>query len=470
MLVEDDEGLRRATKAQIEKSGHRTFVSASVGEAMQVLQKQGIDLILTDLNLPGESGLDLLKRVRLDYPEIVVVLVTGFGSIQTAVEAMRHGAYDYLTKPVHPDDLRALLHRVLERQHLLDEVRHLRAALDQKYGFEHVIGRSGKFMYALETAGRVAASDATILIRGETGTGKEVLAKAIHFNSPRRDRPFAIINCGSIPRELLESELFGHTRGAFTGALNHKVGKVEAVNGGTVLLDEIGEMPLELQVRVLRLVQEHEIEKVGAPGPTPVDVRIIAATHRNLEAMVADGNFREDLYYRLAVIPIVIPPLRERSDDIPDFVSEFFDRSKRRHNRPGLRLPPFLMPYFVNYRWPGTVRELENLLERLVLMSPADEITLADLPEHMRPGRLPEPPQVSIPAGGVSLAQVERNLIVQALRECRGNRSQAARKLNITRKTLCYRMAKYGIEPAESGAELGADEEPDGVDDDGSER
>ena len=291
LVVEDEESLRRVTTAQLETCGYHTVAAADVGEALEVLHKHVFDLVLTDLNLPGESGLDLLKEIRLEYPETVVVLVTAFGSIETAVEAIRHGAYDYLTKPVHPDELKAVVKRVLERQQLLEEVQQLRSAVNQKYGFENVIGHSGKFLYALETAGRVASSDATVLIRGETGTGKEVVARAIHFNSPRRNRPFAVINCGSIPRELLESELFGHTKGAFTGALNHKVGKVEAANGGTVFLDEIGEMPLDLQVRVLRLVQEHEIEKVGATAPTHVNVRIIAATHRNLEAMAAERHF-----------------------------------------------------------------------------------------------------------------------------------------------------------------------------------
>ena len=453
LIVEDDESLRRTTKAQLENIGYQTFAAADVGEALEILHAQVVDLVLTDLNLPDESGLDLLKKIRLDYPETVVVLVTGFGSIETAVDAMRHGAYDYLTKPVHPDELKALVKRVFERQRLIEEVQQLRGAVDQKFGFESVIGHSGTFLYALETAGRVASSDATVLIRGETGTGKEVVARAIHFNSPRRNRPFAVINCGSIPRELLESELFGHVKGAFTGALNHKVGKVEAANGGTVFLDEIGEMPLDLQVRVLRLVQEREIEKVGATAHTLVDVRIVAATHRNLEAMVAEGTFREDLYYRLAVIPITLPPLRERVDDIPDFVLEFFTRTKRKHERSNMRLPLSLMPYFVNYRWPGNVRELENVIEWLVLMSRSDEVTVADLPECLRPGRLPEPPKADVPGGTVSLVEVERDLIVQALRKCKWNRTQAASLLDISRKTLCYRIAKYGIE-RESGADV----------------
>jgi DNA-binding NtrC family response regulator len=445
LVVEDDENLRRVTSANLQKSGYETFAARDVVEALEFLHAQHVHLVLTDLNLPGESGLDLLRKVRLDYPETVVVLITAFGSVETAVEAMRSGAYDYLTKPVNPEALRALVRRVFERQQLMDEVKHLRSAVHQKYGFENIIGRSGKFLNVIETAARVAATNATILIRGETGTGKEVLAKAIHFNSPRRSYPFAVINCGSIPRELLESELFGYAKGAFTGALTHKMGKVEAANGGTVFLDEIGEMPLDLQVRMLRLVQEHEIEKVGGVSRTKVDVRIIAATHRNLEAMVADGTFREDLYYRLAVIPITIPPLRERADDIPDFVLEFFTRSKNKHQRPGMRLPDSLMPYFVNYRWPGNVRELENVIEWLVLMSRSEEVTVDDLPECLNPRRSAAPARSPTAPGFTSLADAERRLIVDALKECNGNRAKAARQLKISRKTLLCRIAKHGI-------------------------
>src|SRR5438045_2188338 len=296
--------------------------------------------MIHDVNPPGASGLELLEHVRLEYPETMVVVVTAYGTVETAVEAMKAGAYDYITKPVHPDELRALVNRVLERRQLIEEVRVLRSSLDQKYGFENIIGRSSSLLQVLDSASRVAHTDATVLILGETGTGKELLAKAIHFNSLRRERPFVVINCGAIPAELLESELFGHVKGSFTGAMTHKKGKVEIAEGGTLFLDEIGEMPLDLQVRVLRLLQEREIEKVGATKLIRVDVRIIAATHRNLETLVADGKFREDLYYRLAVIPIVLPPLRDRAGDIPDLIQQFFDRSRQKHTRPDLALPP----------------------------------------------------------------------------------------------------------------------------------
>ena len=446
LVVEDDESLRRVTQAQLEKCGYETAVASDVSEALEKLESEPRDLIITDLNLPGASGLELLKQVRLDYPETTVVVVTAYGTIETAVEAMKSGAYDYITKPVHPDELRAVVNRVLERRQLIEEVRVLRSSLDQKYGFENIIGRSSALLQVLDSASRVAHTDATVLILGETGTGKELLAKAIHFNSLRRERPFVVINCGAIPAELLESELFGHVKGSFTGAMTHKKGKVEMAEGGTLFLDEVGEMSLDLQKRVLRLLQEREIEKVGATKLIRVDVRIIAATHRNLETLVAEGRFREDLYYRLAVIPIVLPPLRERAGDIPELIQQFFDRSRQKHNRPDLALSPAAMPLLVNYRWPGNVRELENVTERLVLLCRSDEVGVADLPANIRQRRASPEPVAPTPAvTEVGLNAVERDLIVKALQAADWNQTKAARQLAISRKTLLYRMGKYGI-------------------------
>jgi DNA-binding NtrC family response regulator len=436
LVVEDDESLRRVTQAQLEKCGYETAVARDVPEALEILEEEPRDLIITDLNLPGPSGMELLKQVRLDYPETTVVVVTAYGTIETAVEAMRAGAYDYITKPVHPDELRALVSRVLERRQLIEEVCALRSSLDQKYGFENIIGRSSALLQVLDSASRVAHTDATVLL----------LAKAIHFISLRRQRPFVVINCGAIPAELLESELFGHVKGSFTGAMTHKKGKVEIADGGTLFLDEIGEMSLDLQVRVLRLLQEREIEKVGATKLIRVDVRIIAATHRNLEMLVADGQFREDLYYRLAVIPLLLPPLRDRPGDIPELINQLFERSKLRHDRPDLTLSAAVMPCLVNYRWPGNVRELENVIERLVLLCRGDEVGVADLPANIRQRHpSPDPPAPAPAITDVGLNAVERHLIVKALRECNWNQTQAARQLAISRKTLLYRMGKHGI-------------------------
>lgn len=447
LLVEDDESLRRVTRAQLERSGYETSVAEDVSQALDILRKEPTDLVITDLNLPDASGLELLKTVRVEYPETAVVIVTAYGTIETAVDAVKSGAYDYITKPVHPEELRALVDRALERHRLIQEVRTLRTTVDQKYGFENIIGSSPALLQVLDSASAVAPTDANVLILGETGTGKELLAKAIHINSPRRYKAFVTISCGSIPKELLESELFGHIKGSFTGAMTHKKGKVELADGGTVFLDEIGEMSMDLQVRVLRLVQEHEIDKVGATSSKKVNVRIIAATHRNLEKRVGDGLFREDLYYRLAVVPLVLPPLRDRREDIPILAGEFFERCKQRYGKPLLSLAPELMRCFLNYHWPGNIRQLENLLERLVLLSRNDEVTSADLPENLR-DRPPmgEPSKIPVETEGMSLSAVERELIVQALRKFNWNQTQAARHLDISRKTLMYRIAKYGIE------------------------
>lgn len=448
LLVEDDESLRRVTQVHLEQAGYEVATAPGAAEALTLLEKSPQDLVVTDLKMPGMSGLDLLRRIKAEYPEIVVIVLTAFGTVESAVEAMKLGAYDYITKPVQPDALRLVIGRALEHLRLRQEVEHLRRSLDRKYGFENILGRSPALLETLEAAARVAPTDATVLIRGETGTGKELLAKAIHFNSARRGGPFVTINCGAIPPELLESELFGHVKGAFTGAVTHKKGRVELADGGTLFLDEIGELPPPLQVKLLRLIQEREIEKLGAPGILRVNVRIIAATHRNLEAMVEDGAFREDLYYRLAVIPLYLPPLRERSEDIPELVAHFFEAARRRHGRPHLTLPHALLPYFSAWRWPGNVRELENVIERIVVLARGDEVTLQDLPDFLRREREPlDAIQLELPPEGISLEAVERELIRRALEKFDGNQSQAARYLDISRKTLIYRMEKYGLKP-----------------------
>ena len=447
LIVEDDETLRSVMQLQLKKLGYEAASTPDALRAIDVLQKLPQDLIITDLNLPGISGIELLKKVRSDYPGTAVIVMTAYGTIQSAVEAMRFGAYDYITKPIEPYDLKAMVGRALDHHRLIEEVQVLRSCLDEKYGFENIIGSSGALLHALDIAARVAPTDATVLILGETGTGKELVAKSIHFQSARRDRPFVTINCAAIPRELLESELFGYMKGAFTGAVTHKKGKAEIADGGTMLLDEIGEMPLELQVRVLRLIQEREIEKIGARVPTKVDVRIIAATHRNLEAMVKDGVFREDLYYRLLVVPIELPPLRDRHSDIPDLVWHFLEKAKRKHNRSELRLRSDLLPYFSNYSWPGNVRQLENAIERMVLLSGGPEITPNDLPDFLQ-GEHPSgvAPRVDLPDEGINLDAVEKDLILRALQKFGGNQTRAARFLNMSRRTLAYRLDKYDIQ------------------------
>lgn len=458
LVVDDDESLRWVTQAQLQQSGYEANAAADGKEALEKIRQVPPDLVITDLKMPGMSGLELLRKIRADYPEILVIMVTSFGTVENAVEAMKAGAYDYITKPVNMDELRLIVSRGLEHFDLKEEVRLLRSSLDQKYGFENILGRSKSLLYVLDMASRAAQATSTVLIRGETGTGKELLAKAIHFNSQRKDRPFVTINCGAIPKDLLESELFGHVKGSFTGAFANKRGKVELADGGTLFLDEIGELPLELQVKVLRLIQQGEVEKLGVTGVTKIDVRIIAATHRNLQAMVEDGVFREDLYYRLAVIPLELPPLRERADDIPELVEQFFLKAKEKQSRPDLVLPTRLLPYFGGYTWPGNVRELENIIERVVVLTRADEITLNDLPDFLRRERLPvEVLHLDLPAHGISLEAVEKELIMRALEKFNGNQTHAAQYLDISRKTLIYRMEKFGLRKEPGASDEGED-------------
>ncbi|HAX42174.1 MAG TPA: sigma-54 dependent transcriptional regulator [Bryobacteraceae bacterium] len=446
LLVDDDESLRLVLQMQLDELGYAVTAASSGDEALALLERFTPDLILSDIRMPGLSGLDLLARVRQSVPGVSMILMTAYGSIQLAVQAMKAGAYDFITKPVDHEELAVLLQRAFEHRDLLAEVQTLRATIDRKYGFSAIIGSSPVLLNVLDLAVRAAGSDSTVLIHGETGTGKELLARAVHCNSGRRDRPFVCINCGAIPRELLESELFGHTKGSFTGAMAHKPGKVESAHTGTLFLDEIGEMPLELQVKLLRLIQQGEIEKIGAVAAIPVDVRIIAATHRNLEAMIEDGAFREDLYYRLAVIPLELPPLRERPEDIPELLHHFFARAREKHKRPGLTLPAEFIPYFQAYRWPGNIRELENIVERLVVLARPEGLTLADLPGGLRQQRPPlEALQIDLPPEGISVDAVEKDLIVRALEKCHWNQTHAARYLDLSRKTLIYRMEKFGI-------------------------
>jgi two-component system NtrC family response regulator len=460
LVVDDDENLRWVLQTQLEEMGYTVSTAGDGAEALGAVQKEPASLVLTDLKMPGLSGMELLHRLRSECPEVPVVIMTAFGTIQSAVEAMRAGAYDYLTKPIDYEELGLVVDRALEHFRLVEEVRSLRASLDRKYGFENIIGHSEALLSLLDTAARAAQSDSTILIHAETGTGKELLARAIHFNSRRRDRPFVTINCGAIPRELLESELFGHVKGSFTGAVAHKVGKVEMADRGTLFLDEIGEMPGELQVKVLRLIQQGELEKVGATSPTKVDVRFVAATHRNLRAMIEDGTFREDLYYRLAVIPLELPPLRDRAEDIPELVQHFFLKVREKQGRPDLVLPPALLSRFQDYRWPGNIRELENVIERIVVLSRGAEIAVSDLPDFLRRERpAVDMLQLELPTRGISLESVEKELIIRALEKFGGNQTHAAKYLDVSRKALIYRMEKHGIRrrPAE-----GEDEETPG--------
>jgi two-component system NtrC family response regulator len=453
LAIDDDPASLELVMTALAQPGVEILGTNDPEEGLALFHRRQPEIVLVDMRMPKIGGMEVLNHIvgpeaastRREVQTIVIML-TAFATVEAVVEAMKAGAYHYLTKPISIQELRLVVERGMEHVRLRAEIRRLRSTLDAKYGFESILGRSKRLLAVLELASRAAQTVSTVLIRGETGTGKELIARAIHFNSPRKDRPFVTINCGAIPKDLLESELFGHMKGSFTGAVAHKTGKVETAIGGTLFLDEIGDMPLELQVKLLRLVQNNEIEKVGATGPIKVDVRIIAATHRNLQTMIEDETFREDLYYRLSVIPLELPPLRERSDDIPELVRQFFQIACQKHGRDGLRFPEELMPRFSGYRWPGNVRELENVIERLVVLADGNLIRLADLPEVLiRESNVGSAFQFILPPNGFSLENLERELILKALRKFDWNQSKAAQYLEMSRKTLIYRMEKFRL-------------------------
>jgi DNA-binding NtrC family response regulator len=455
LIVDDDSSVRRVLQMQLTEAGYKVQLAATGAEAYKALLEHRPKLLITDLRMPDLDGIELLRLIAQEEIYTTVIMVTAFGSIETAVQAMRLGAYDYITKPIDYEALQLAVQRATERQSLIDEVRNLRSALDLRYGFENIIGRSKSLLRVLDMASRVAQHDTTILIQGETGTGKELLARAIHHNSRRRNQPFVTINCGAIPKELIEAELFGFSRGAFTGANASKLGKVEMADGGILFLDEIGELPLESQVKLLRLIQHGEVERVGSTGAKVINVRIVAATHRNLAAMVEDGLFREDLFYRLAVVPLQLPPLRERKEDVRELAEHLFRKAKERHEMQSLRIDPAVIGRFASYRWPGNIREMENVVERMLVLSNGEQITEEDLPDELRHTPRTASPaslQLELPEEGVSLEAIEKELILRALEKAGGNQTQAARYLDISRKTFIYRMEKHGIRQDEMEA------------------
>jgi two-component system NtrC family response regulator len=459
LVVDDDSSLRRVMKLQLEEAGYQVAVARDGDDAWRMLAGDPPPLVITDLRMPT-SGLELLGRVTAAGLRTTVIVVTAFGTIESAVEAMKKGAYDYVTKPIDFEALVLVVRRALERQSLLEEVRSLRSALNSRYGFEGIAGNSKPLLRVLDQAARVAPHDTTVLLLGETGTGKELVARAIHHSSRRAGRAFVPINCGAIPADLVESELFGYARGAFTGATAGKPGRIEAADGGTLFLDEIGDLPMGAQVKLLRVLQEGEIAKLGENAPVRIDVRVLAATHRDLPAMVEDGTFREDLYYRLSVVPLRIPPLRERREDIPGLIETLLGRIRTRHGLPEIRLSPAVEQRMISYAWPGNVRQLENVLERLLVLSAGDVVGVAELPEELISPSAPSAALwPTLPEEGLSLEAIERELISRALDRFGGNQTQAARYLDISRRTLIYRMEKHGLSaaaPAEGG-------EPDGL-------
>jgi two-component system NtrC family response regulator len=445
LLVVDDEDAQRTVLAGfLKKRGYTVTPAASAEEALKAAQAGPVDLVLTDLRMPGMSGVELMKELRRMNPEIQIMVMTAFGTVASAVDAMKHGAADYLTKPVDLDELEVLVQRSLERRALESENRELRRQIESRYGLQGLETASTAMADAINTAARAAASRATMLIRGESGTGKELLARAIHYASPRARRPFVAINIAALPDTLIESELFGHERGAFTGADRELRGRFELAEGGTLLLDEVGELPRATQVKLLRVLQEHTIERLGSTRPVRLDVRVIAATSRDLEAMVHSGDFREDLYYRLNVVTVVVPPLRDRREDIPLLVERFLGQFASETGGEPKRVSREAMDLLLRYAYPGNVRELENLIHRAVVLSRGATITTSDLPAHVA-GLASEPDQRN--ATFVErVGQFERKLIAEALAQSGGVQTQAARALGMSERHLRYKLKKYSLE------------------------
>ncbi len=441
LVVEDDASLRRVIEFTLEEAGYRILTADSGEAGLALFRREKPPVVVTDIQMPGISGYDLLREVKAAHPETLVIVVTAFGSVEKAVEAMKLGAYDYLTKPFSRDELRLVVEKALSFAGLRQENVRLREALAGRADAASIIGVSEAMREVFEVVRRVAASEATVLIEGESGTGKELIARAIHHGSERRGGAFVPVNCSAIPRDLLESELFGHRKGAFTGAVKDRPGKFEQADGGTIFLDEVGELPLELQPKLLRALQEREIEPVGG-SPRKVDVRVVAATNRDLEEALEQGSFREDLYYRLAVVPVQLPPLRERTDDISPLVGHFLAK----HGGEGVSLSDEALRLLQGYPWPGNVRELENTVERMLVLRRGNELGERDLPAKIAIPRAEKGEGVlNLPPEGYPLADLEREAVLEALRRCGWNQTRAAGFLRIPRHTLIYRMEKYGI-------------------------
>ena len=443
LLIDDDDSLRRVIEFSLTEAGYRVQ-SADGGEAgLKLFQQESFDAVITDVTMPGMSGMEVLARIRQDNPSLPVIVITAYGTIESAVEAMKQGAFDYITKPFNRDELRLTLAKALRMRRLEKENVELRAEVTDRYRFDNILGTSPRMKEVLDLAGRVSASDATVLITGESGTGKELLAKGIHFNSPRSAEAFVAVNCAAIPETLLESELFGHVKGAFTGAVRDKEGKFEQADGGTIFLDEIGDLRIDLQAKILRALQEREVDRVGGGKPLSVDVRVIAATNRDIEKEVKEGRFREDLYYRLSVVTLQMPPLRDRRDDIPLLAGHFL----KKYNRDSaVTMNDDAFAALRAYGWPGNVRELENVIERASVLKRGNSIGLADLPEKVKKEKTGvESIILNLPDEGISLEDLEKQLLIKALEKHNGNQTRAAEYLGITRPTLIYRMEKYGL-------------------------
>jgi DNA-binding NtrC family response regulator len=466
LVVDDEPRQLDILKTILSREGYEVETCSTAEEALHCMRSSTPQVLLTDLKMPGMDGIALLDEALREAPGCSAVVMTAHGSVDTAVEAMKKGAFDYITKPLDRDRLLLVLERAMETVRLRGENRRLKAQLHDRFRLGNIVGAHGSMQDVFRLVEKVAASSATVLIYGESGTGKELIARALHFNSVRASHPFLALNCSAVPEPLLESELFGHEKGSFTGAIARKPGLFEQAHEGTLLLDEVGELPLSMQAKILRVLQEKEIRRVGGNASLSVDVRIVAATNRDLVRHMKEGKFREDLYYRLNVFPIFLPPLRGRTTDIPGLAEHFLVQFASEAQKPVPRLMPQTLALLMRYPWPGNVRQLESALERACLLAEGDVITPDLLPAEVRenlsgPGEGSLP--LEIPDEGISLEAVERDLLEKALRKAGGTLSRAARLLGISYRTLQYRLDKFGISRDSTSTPSGSLPAPNGA-------
>ncbi len=441
LLVDDDPSLLRVTEYQLQSAGYRVITATEGKQGLHTFREHKPELVVTDIKMPGMDGMELLAEIKRIAPHALVIMITAHGSIDTAIQAMKTGAYDYICKPFEKDELLLTVEKALDYQNLMKENLHLHEELLSRFSFNNIVAGSEAMGKVFNMIRRVSQTDSSVLLQGESGTGKELIARAIHYSSPRQKQPFVAVNCAAIPETLMESEFFGHVKGAFTGALQDRIGKFEQADKGTIFLDEIGDMRMDLQGKLLRILQDQEIEKVGGAKSIHVNVRVITATNKDLLNMVSENQFREDLYYRLNVVPIRLPALRERKDDIPLLIQHFLRELGGKH----IRVDPQVHEQLESYDWPGNVRELQNIVEQaFVLRHQEDQITLEDIPDFIVNKNVNQSQLfMDIPPEGIVLDEVEKDLIQLALKKTRGNQNQAAKLLGISRQTLIYRMKKH---------------------------
>ena len=450
LLIDDEAPSREALLVLLRGMKYAVQGAGSGAEAFRHLAAEEFEIVITDLFLPDTTGIDILKKVKETSPGTEVILITGYASAESAVSAMKEGAFDYITKPLNIEELRLIIAKAVEKNRLLSENVYLKKQLRDKYEFANIIGSSIAMQKVFNRMKRIIKTDTTVLISGESGTGKEIVAKAIHFNGERRSKPFIAVHCGAIPENLLESELFGYVKGAFTGAIRDKIGKFEAANQGTIFLDEIGTMPMLLQTKLLRVLQEEEVERVGSTRPIKIDVRVISATNQNLAEEVKRGNFREDLFYRLNVIPVTLPPLRDRTEDILPLARHFLAKYCKEMKRPLMNISKEAVEAFESYDWPGNVRELENVMERSVALTEEASIQVGDLPSAITKSLgTRNDLSVKVTAKGVdmpkTIAEIERKMIEDALALSHGVKARAAALLSLNRTTLVEKMRRLGM-------------------------